>query len=163
MEEWAPIADFPGYEVSDHGRVRNATTGRVLGTYDNGRGFLQVVMRRDGRTYARAVHRLVAAAFLPPPPREDAVPMFVNGDRTDVRPENLIWKPRWFAIKYYRQAKRTKPSDRRRVRMIDTMTEYPNALECAKAIGGLEELVLIAAASRGETHYMGSAFEFIWD
>lgn len=163
MEEWTAIEDFPDYEVSNRGRIRNASSGRVLGTYDNGHGVTQVVMRRGGRAHARAVHRLVASAFLHPAPHEDAVPMFINGDWSDIRPENLIWKPRWFAMKHTCQSKRTAPRDTRPVRMIKTMKEYNNSLECAKDIGGLEELVILTAQNRHGATYMGSAFEFIYD
>lgn len=154
------IEDFPPYEVSEQGRVRNGDTGRELGTYDNGHGIRQVVIRRNTRNVARAVHRLVADAFLDPAP-DDCVPMFRDGDRTNICPENLVWKPRWFAVKWTRQGNQTHPRDLRRVRMVRTGVIYENSLECARAIGGLEELVLLTAQSRWETTYMGSRFDFI--
>lgn len=38
MEEWRSIKDYPKYEVSDHGQIRNITNGRILklGTKSNG-------------------------------------------------------------------------------------------------------------------------------
>jgi hypothetical protein len=161
MEKWEPIEEFPGYEVSDEGRVRNERTGRLLGIYDNGHGVLQVVMRRDGKNHARAVHRLVAEAHLFPGP-QGTVPFFLNGDRTDCSAKNLDWKPRWYAIKMTRQSKRTEPRDTRGIRMLSTGQEFPNALEAAKFIGGIEELVLLTAQNRHGATYMGSAFEFIY-
>ena len=162
METWASIEDFPPYEVSDSGRVRNGDNGRVLGIYDNGHGVLQVVIRRGNCNNARAIHRLVAEAFLDPAP-DDCVPMHVDGDWGNNKPENLVWKPRWFAVKWTKQSKQTTPRDCRRVRVIKSGEVYPNALECAKAIGGVEEYVLITAQSRWETTYMGSRFEFVYN
>lgn len=160
METWRDIWDFPPYQISDHGGVRNGNTGRVLGTYDNGHGILQVVLRRGGRNNARAVHRLVAEAFLDAPPDyDDYVPIFKDVDQ-GICPGNLEWRTRSFAIQWTLQRKRTIPHDRRRVRHVRSGVVYPNALECAKAIGGLEDLVLLTAQSRWETTYMGSRFEF---
>lgn len=160
MEHWKQIEQFPQYQVSDEGRVRNADSGHRLGIYDNGHGVLQVVLRANGKSHARAVHRLVAEAFLDVPP-DDCVPMFRNDDRTDLRASNLHWKPRSFAIQWTLQGKRSVPRDLRRVLHVRSGVAYDNALECAKAIGGLEDLVLLTAQSLWRTTYMGSRFEFL--
>lgn len=160
MELWASIEGFPPYEASDQGRIRNGDTGHILGTYDNGHGVMQVVLRRDGKNHARAVHRIVAEAFDGPGP-SDLVPMFRNDDSTDCRYENLVWRTRSFAVQWTRQKKQHLPRDLRRVRHVRSGVVYPNSLECAKALGGLENLVLLSAQSLWETTYLGSRFEFV--
>lgn len=61
MERWRTIDD--GYEVSDHGRVRNRLTGRVLRPgRANKSGHLSVSLGRGNKRY---VHQLVAIAFVP--------------------------------------------------------------------------------------------------
>lgn len=160
MEHWLPIEDFPGYEISDQGRVRNESTKRLLGIYDNGGGVLQVVMRRNGRSTARAVHRLVAEAFIHPAP-EGAVPIHLDGDWSNNSVENLMWKPRWFARKRTMEMRRREPLDYRPVRRVSTGQVYENAREAAKALGTLEELILASARWGGnEHHVMGSTWEF---
>ena len=75
-ERWCPITGFPGYDVSDQGRVRSYrvrvgmgkwaiadTPQRVLKTSDSPR-YRHVGLSRDGVMYTRRVHRLVAKAFL---------------------------------------------------------------------------------------------------
>lgn len=162
MEIWSPIDNFPPYEVSNQGRVRNGESDKLLGIHDNGHGILQVVMRRDGRNNARAVHRLVANAFLDAPPEDDEfVPMWIDGDRTNNQESNLQWKPRWFAIKITLQNKRTKPKDGRRIRHVKSGTVYVNALEAAKELEGLEELIILTAqAGHGRT-YLGTTWELL--
>lgn len=160
MEHWRTIEDFPSYEVSDRGGIRRGDSGRVLGTYDNGHGIRQVVIRRDNRSYARAVHRLVAEAFLDPAP-EDCVPMFRDGDWNNIHPDNLVWKTRSFAVQWTLQGKRTIPRDNRRVLHVKSGVLYNNSLECAKDLGGLEDLVILTAQSLWQTTYMGSRFEFV--
>lgn len=159
MTQWRPISGFPPYEVSDEGTVRNGDSGHVLGIYDNGGGVKQVVLRRDYKNHARAVHRLVAEAFLDPAP-DDCVPMLIDGDHNNMRPDNLVWKPRWYAVKWTRQRRQVEPRDHRPILHVKTGVVYQNALECARSIGGLEDLVILTAQSRWSTTYLGSKFEF---
>jgi hypothetical protein len=65
-EEWRTCVDFPNYEVSSSGRVRRiaAVRGKVLKPGRHSRGYQQVNLRRDGKTFNRLVHRLVGKAFL---------------------------------------------------------------------------------------------------
>ena len=62
MEEWKPIADFPNYEVSSFGNVKNVKTGRILKAVNCG-GYYTVVLSNK-ITKSQTVHRLVALAFL---------------------------------------------------------------------------------------------------
>ncbi len=162
MEKWAPIEQFPLYEVSDQGRVRNIKSRQLLGQYDNGRGIFQVTLRRDNKNHARAVHRLVADAFLDPAPI-GYVPMHIDGDRTNNTPNNLEWKSRSFAVSWTRQLHQKEPRDNRKVLHVKSGVVYDNALECARAIGGLENMVILTAQSIWRTTYKGSRIEFVDD
>lgn len=67
-EEWRVIAVAPKYEVSNKGRIRNITTGRVLKAYINPRtGYEHVALSIGGAFKTKTVHRLVAIAFIPNP------------------------------------------------------------------------------------------------
>ena len=100
-EEWRRIDGFPGYEVSDLGRVRSfrprsgkgpaPTTPRILKMPPKDTGYPHVSMQGpDGRQRTRKVHRLVAVAFLPNP---DSLPQVAhrNGNPLDNRAANLRW------------------------------------------------------------------------
>lgn len=104
VEEWRPLTEFTGYLVSDHGRVLNDKTGRVLSLSVNQRTIVIVGMMQRGVQVKRAVSHLVANSFLHPPPNEsfDSI-INLNGDRFDNFAANLAWRPRWFAFKYHRQ------------------------------------------------------------
>lgn len=66
-EEWRKV---PGFhcEASTHGRVRGPT-GTILRGHDNGWGYLQIGVRREGARRGKSVsaHRMVALAFVPNP------------------------------------------------------------------------------------------------
>jgi hypothetical protein len=96
-ETWKPIKDYEGwYEVSDLGRIRRikkgvgAKCGRILNPSSGFTGYLAVVLSKNCKVKNFLVHRLVAAAFLPPDPDRQ----FVNhkdGVRTNAALSNLEW------------------------------------------------------------------------
>ena len=91
--EWKPIDDWPKYEVSNTGEVRNAVTKDHVAQWEHtGRGttYLRVTLRDKGKRWNPRVHRLVASAFLERPPETTEV------DHIDDNPfnndvSNLEW------------------------------------------------------------------------
>lgn len=66
-EEWRAVNERPDlYEVSSFGRVKNAKTKRILSQTDHS-GYLAVGLSINGKTPTRAVHQLVAKAFIENP------------------------------------------------------------------------------------------------
>lgn len=104
MEEWREIPKFPGYSVSNLGHVRNDVTGYKLTLLQNQRGIVHVGLTKNLMQHKRSVSLLVASAFLGAPPNEAfETAINLDGDRTNNEAGNLVWRPRWFAIKYYTQ------------------------------------------------------------
>lgn len=97
IEEWKPIADWPDYAISNHGRVMRTTTyGRgIAGTIRKPvlvAGYLAVALtNRDGRRKMLHIHRLVAFAFLGEPPAPDMEVNHIDADRLNPRLDNLEW------------------------------------------------------------------------
>lgn len=87
---WKPIEDYPWYEVSDRGDVRNSRTNKILGRRLDKDGYRQVQLYNNGAALNHKVHRLVAEAFIPKDDRRDQV-NHLNGDKEDNRAENLQW------------------------------------------------------------------------
>lgn len=88
MEIWKEIKDTDGkYMVSSKGRVKNTKTGRVLKSRPNQKGYHLVGM---GKGKTKAIHRLVAEAFIPNPENKPCVD-HINTVRNDNRVENLRW------------------------------------------------------------------------
>lgn len=139
MEVWRQIYEFPGYSVSNMGRVRNDDMNRTLTMLRNQYDIINVGLTRDRIQYKRSVAVLVANAFLPSY-ESDAfdTPIHLNGDRSDCRAENLLWRPRWFAIKYHRQFRTGRISIRKTLVDDNTGSEYRNSLVAAQTFGLLD-------------------------
>jgi NUMOD4 motif len=148
-ELWSTIESFREYSVSNFGNVRSNKSGRVLSTSPNQFNVVQVGLMKDGVQYHRSVPLLVAKAFLPVKPGPFDTPINLDGDRSNNHVDNLVWRPRWFAIKYNRQFRH--PSDMRIDRPISDVKSgevSPNSLECAKRYGLLEEEIAIAIMTK---------------
>ena len=102
-EEWNTINDYPNYEVSNTGKVRNRGTGRILKPYNNRGGYLSVVlMSPKGERKFCLVHRLVAMAFIPNPHDYPQV-NHMDGNKDNNCVENLEWCTCRMNIKHARE------------------------------------------------------------
>lgn len=102
MEHWKPVFGFESlYEVSDFGRVRSIphfvktgcgerlTAPKILSLQKCTNGYLVVSLGRKHKH--ELVHRLVACAFISPPPFENAEVNHKNRNKSDNRVTNLEW------------------------------------------------------------------------
>lgn len=93
LEQWRPVPGFPGYLVSNLGRVYSGHSDRCLRPQPSGRGHLRVALRRGGETHMRLVHRLVLKAFVGPCP-DGQEALHEDDDPTNNRLGNLRWGTR---------------------------------------------------------------------
>ena len=94
-EEWKRVVDFPTYEISNLGRVRNAT-GKVLKPQKNKtNGYYQIMLHNgiNGKKIKlHYLHRLVATYFLPPPADGQTQINHKDCNRANNTASNLQWK-----------------------------------------------------------------------
>ncbi len=149
MEEWMPILGFPDYSVSRSGKVRRDSSGRILSYKVNQYGVIYIGLMRQHRQHQRSLALLVASAFIPRPFGPMDTPIHLDGDRYNNNVENLVWRPRWFAVQYNRQFK--DPYDNPiMVPIVDIENdqEYKDSFECAKTHGLLERDVVLSILNR---------------
>lgn len=89
-ERWLPIARFPAYEVSSHGRVRRIGAKEPLVGGRTNRGYRKYNFGRGpgGQPYA---HQLVAEAFLGERPKPSCEPDHRDWDKDHNCAANLKW------------------------------------------------------------------------
>lgn len=103
-ETWKDIPGYEGlYQVSDLGRVRSLDRevkdsrwgrqrrkGRVLKPGQNEKGYLKVVLSKNGKTKNQKIHQLVAISFLNHDPKDSKLVVdHIDNDKNNNRLYNL--------------------------------------------------------------------------
>jgi hypothetical protein len=93
VEVWKAIPDFPGYQVSDHGRVRSFwkvgqrkwylvnSPQRIMRPAPTSCGYLRLSLFREGKDFSRHLHFLVLLSFIGPRPNKDYQCCHNDGNR----------------------------------------------------------------------------------
>lgn len=91
-EIWRSIDGYTNYQESNVGRVRNATTGKMLKPRYRGknRNYHAVALYKDGKQTKYSVHRLVAQEFIPNPHNKPQVD-HIDGNKENNANTNLRW------------------------------------------------------------------------
>jgi hypothetical protein len=164
VEIWREIRNFEDYSISNLGYVKAEKSGRILQMTQNQFGVLAVGMVRGGLQYHRSVPLLVANAFIPRKFEAYDTPINLNGDRLDNRVENLVWRPRWFAIRYNQQFRNPymfpvlDP-----VRDVKTGEVSENTFEAAMRYGLLESDLVLSILNHTVVWPTYQQFEIVLD
>jgi hypothetical protein len=102
-EVWKTIPDFPKYAVSDHGHIMNIRTENLVKPQITPQGIVYAPLYEDGEGYTRSIKVLVAKAFVDGEDDIFDTPINKDGNKSNNRADNIVWRPRWFAVKYSRQ------------------------------------------------------------
>jgi hypothetical protein len=92
MEDWKEISEYPTYEVSSLGRVRNKR-GNILAQHLY-QGYYKTKLCKDGKASTWYIHRLVAEAFLVNPDKKPTID-HIDRVRTNNSVQNLRWASRY--------------------------------------------------------------------
>lgn len=112
---------------------------RILALTLNNHGVVQVGLMKDRQQYKRGVALLVAKAFLPPPhPESFNTPIHLDGDQLNNHISNLMWRPKWFAVKFQRQFKDSWTAFDQPLMEITTQEHFKNSRDLASRYGLLE-------------------------
>ena len=109
-EQWLPIQGYPGYEVSDQGKIRSDRYCSLQGftkikqPIANAHGYLHIQLFKDKKPKNLTVASLVASHFKPPPSVDSKI-VHKDGNKQNNRVSNLEWKP----LQKNRQPKRERP------------------------------------------------------
>ena len=92
-ECWRSIDGYINYQVSNTGRVRNASNGKMLSDLRvDGRGYVMVRLCKDGVGKNHKTHRLVAELFIPKPNSDTKLEVdHIDKDKRNNIATNLRW------------------------------------------------------------------------
>lgn len=113
LEKWRTIPNYEGYyEISTFGRIKSIDRdvphpkygfqhrkSRMLKPSLNKKGYLIVVLAKDGMRRAYTVHRLVAKTFLPNTNNTEVI-NHKDENKTNNRVDNLEWCSQKYNINY---------------------------------------------------------------
>lgn len=91
-EIWKDIKGYEGlYQVSNIGRIKSFKRNEsIMQPNDNGKGYLQVGLTKNGKRSYFKIHRLVAEVFIPNPDNKPEV-NHIDGNKKNNTVENLEW------------------------------------------------------------------------
>ena len=92
-EVWKSVNGFPGYEVSDLGRIRSLRKGNPrlrIPEFDKD-GYSRLSIRLDGKYVHVVLHRLICEAFNGPAPDGMNICCHKDNDKSNNQPGNLRW------------------------------------------------------------------------
>lgn len=92
MEEeiWKTIEEYPNYDVSTFGNIRNNKTNYIMKLQKNYSGYLRVSLMNSKIIHTCIVHRLVAKAFILNPENKPTV-NHIDNNKSNNNIKNLEW------------------------------------------------------------------------
>ena len=90
-EEWRSISRYLNHQVSNIGRVRNATSGHIMKLGTNSKGYKNIQLSHKGERTNFKIHRLVALEFIPNPMNKPSVDHIDSKAKLNNTVGNLRW------------------------------------------------------------------------
>jgi hypothetical protein len=160
--EWVQVSGFPIYDINEDGLVKNEVTGRLLRwTMKNG---VPCVQLNNGTRYqSKQVCTLMIESWLPAPEFDHFdTPTHLDGDRLNCRLDNLVLRPRWFAIAYHKEIHIDLfPRWGKTFVLEETGDVFYHPKDCAMKYGLLQKDIALALHHKGFVFPGGYTFSFV--
>ena len=133
-EIWKPIKNYEGlYEVSNLGNVKSIKNNTLIKPALN-KGYLRLVLYKNGKKKNKTIHQLVAQAFIDNPNDYICV-NHINEVKTDNRVENLEWCDNNYNDNYGTRNKRIAKRLSKKIVQLDINNNYINTWDSASDVG----------------------------
>ena len=154
-ETWRTIGDYPNYDVSDKGHVRNNKTDHVLKPGIKNNGYPVVVLSNESGRCTKHVHKLVADAFYDHEDRSLVVNHKDGNKRNNaIGNLELVTSSENNRHAYRTGLKRPTPPPKfcRRIRIVETGEEFDSIRDCAARINGNHRHISDCLNGKLKTH-----------
>ena len=141
-ETWKTIKEFPNYEVSTYGNVRNVKTGKILKPNKDKDNYLYVNLYNNSKFQSIKIHVLVAKAFLPDTGRNPDGSIMVGHHQVNHRDEcktnnnllNLEWCDSKYNLNYSNIPQKGQDSIKKQVQCIETGVVYESTFSAERSL-----------------------------
>lgn len=140
-EVWTEIVDYPNYQVSNFGNVKNVKRNKYLKPDKDKDGYLNYKLYNNGESKTFKAHRLVALNFIQNTQNKPHV-NHIDGVKTNNNVENLEWvtqqeneRHKYDVLKYTPSEKAIK-SMAEKLKIIRQGGNNPSAKQCTIIING---------------------------
>lgn len=131
MEEYREIKNFPNYQVSNLGNIKNLK-GKLLSKYVSKKGYVVVCLYKNNKGTTKTVHRLIAQAFIPNPENKPYI-NHIDSNRANNDIKNLEWCTQSENLKHgYKYGKVRPPRNDRKIIMMDMNENYITTFDSIK-------------------------------
>ena len=150
------------YAVTSCGRIWSYKRSRFLQTTPNRQGYLYVHLYKDGKSYHKRVHRLIAEAYIP---NLNNLPEVNHKDEIKDHNwiNNLEWCTKEYNIRYGTGIERANEKRIRcKIRCVETGEVFNSITECSKTIGyQASHIIEHLNGNKSRKHILGMHFERI--
>ena len=161
-EQWFQINEFPNYEITKSGKIRNKKTKKNKKISNGKRGYPVVSLTKNKKMNLRTMHILLARQFIPNPNNKPEV-NHIDGNKNNYSLSNLEWVTSKENLFHARKTGLHLSDGDKKVLQYDKnmnfIKEYKSASEasrCTKIARGN-----ICSVARGNTKHK-SAGGYIW-
>ena len=135
IEEMKNIKDYEGlYAITRDGQVWSYISKKFLKYSDNGKGYYQVILCKEGKKKTFLIHRLVAQAFIPNPNNLPEV-NHKDEDKSNNCVENLEWMSKIDNINYGTGSKRSAEKRSKPIYCVELDKVFKSGKEAAEELG----------------------------
>ena len=152
-EIWRNIEGFPGYQVSNLGRVKSlerkvkhrnsyrTVNEKILKPGKNSKGYIFVILCKNGKNKKMYIHRLVCASFVQNNSLFNNEINHKDENKSNNCAENLEWCEHIHNINYgthnerVRKSNTNNPKRSKKVICIETGKIYPSTMEVQRQFG----------------------------
>ena len=163
---WRDVPDYPNYKASVYGELYSKRDNKIMSLGESEKGYLQVMLYKNGVGKTMKVHDIIARTFLPNPENKPEV-NHKNGYKQNNRIDNLEWcTHKENMIHAYANGLVKMPDNgrhpKKKVRIVETGQIFESISDCARYLKSRTGDISACLKGKRKTS-MGYHFEEVVD